>query len=77
MFKNNMVMWEFTKCLLGLKIGLWGLVCRYFYPSKMQSKIMRKKNIDIVSKNKEKTTTMTAFKHAHKTIISFSQHKVN
>lgn len=36
-----------------------------------------KKKIDIVSKNKEKTTTMTAFKHAHKTIISFSQHKVN
>lgn len=58
-----MVMCEFTKCLLWLMIGLWGLV-RKFFSFKAQPKIKRKKPLDITSKNKEKTTTMTVFKHA-------------
>lgn len=59
-----MVMCEFTKRLLWPMIGLWGLLCRFFFSSKAQLKIMRKNKLDVVWKNKQKTTTVTVFKHA-------------
>ena len=53
-------------------IRLWGLVCTFFFFSKAQSKIIRKNKLDIVSKNKEKTTTMTVFKHTDVHIAQLS-----
>lgn len=58
-------------------LGFGGLFANTFIPPKCSVKLWEKNKIDTVSKNKEKTTTMTAFRWAYRTIISFSHPKEN